>query len=75
MSYDRQDSGRAYETNHAEAARLLKRVEDLLRTHKRFFVVRAQERDWGYVGDVGHVVGKLREIEDFLSGELRDKPR
>lgn len=55
-----------YKEHQETIARTLKTIEEQLKQH-------AQEQegagDWGFVGDLGHVVAMLEEVQEFLSNE------
>jgi hypothetical protein len=66
-SYDRRDPAKAYSQVMADIHRTIKTLEEKLRVHSR--VAEEKPEDWGYVGDVSHVLKQLGDVVDFLTEE------
>ncbi len=72
---DRESSLKRYEQHQAEIRKLLKQIDTGLEKHD----LKASGpggHHWGYVGDLDHVEGQLRELRDFLmgTGEYQSEP-
>jgi hypothetical protein len=59
-----------YAERKREIATLIEAIEFRLQIHEGSFSDR-DRRDWGFVGDLGSVAERLREIADFLPGGRR----
>ncbi len=67
--YDRRDPVKAYAQADVEAERLLKDIAHLLAKQAEQFGRR--QTNWGYVGNIQFVVGKLTEVKEFLDGTAK----
>lgn len=60
-----EDADERYEDRSREADKLLREVGSLLKEHRK--EQKKDPRNWGYVGDLGSVIGDLEGIRAFLS--------
>ena len=56
----------AFVTRKAEIDAMLERLAAFSDDH---FGVAPEDVHWGHVGDLGHVLGRLREVSDFIFQE------
>lgn len=62
----RENSLKKYEEKQAAIRKLLKQIEASLGQHDRKASGQGGHH-WGYVGDLNHVEGQLKELRDFLT--------
>ena len=59
----------AYQARMNEIDKRLAAIRKELDRHQREFKQDGDERDWGFVGDIGYVSGQLQIVEAFLKNE------
>lgn len=60
------DAKKEYEDKAKAVKKLMDRLQKVLKKHESEF--RKDEKDWGYVGDLGHVESELNDVVRFLRG-------
>lgn len=60
------DAKTTYKEKAKSVRQLIGRLEKALQKHDKEFA--GDEKDWGYVGDIGHVESGLKDIVEFLRG-------
>lgn len=59
----------AYQARMKEIDKRLAAIRKELDRHQREFKQDGEERDWSFVGDLGHAHGLLRQVEAFFKNE------
>ena len=64
-----QTAKQTYQARMKEIDKRLAAIRKELDRHQREFKQDGDERDWSFVGDLGHALGLLKQVEAFLKNE------
>ena len=60
------EAKKEYADKSKSVKKLMDRLEKAMKKHEKDFS--GEERNWGYVGDLGHIESELADLVRFLGG-------